>query len=413
MKARPESIYDAFKSASSRGGTFNPAASPWYERVGFVVGAPRSGTTWLQQLLLCHPQITTGGESHLFCEVIPAMFENFAYPDGTSHLSTWVSEAELVTAARAFCDAVFTAQRNGTRPDATLVLEKTPDHMQQSALQARVYPDARYVHIIRDGRDSAGSQLELWSRLTTEYTNAARVAKGWADAVRDVRAHFADLCYLELRYEDVVRDTPGALSQIFDHFGLASDAALCEAAAAFGKAPVHTAPNSATVGIRKHAGDPLAERAVARAAGDLLVELGYATADEVARLRELRSRATVLADARDAASATVDRVRRYVTSRGKRGAAAAVKKTQRSDVIAVMRDVADAITRGDDTGLAKLLMGDGLTATELLARIGGWRLTQRRVVNTNALLTFVDDAGSRAVLQLRVDGARASDATLL
>lgn len=38
--------------------------------VVFLVGSPRSGTTWVQRLLASHPQIQTGQESHLFAAYI-------------------------------------------------------------------------------------------------------------------------------------------------------------------------------------------------------------------------------------------------------------------------------------------------------------------------------------------------------
>ena len=66
-EARRDSIYDAFVDPTTRAAAFDPSASPLYGRVAFVVGAPRSGTTWLQQLLYVHPDVATGGESHLFC----------------------------------------------------------------------------------------------------------------------------------------------------------------------------------------------------------------------------------------------------------------------------------------------------------------------------------------------------------
>src|SRR4051812_17051709 len=41
------------------------------DRPVFVVGAPRSGTTWLQQLLVAAPQIVGGHESQFFVELAP------------------------------------------------------------------------------------------------------------------------------------------------------------------------------------------------------------------------------------------------------------------------------------------------------------------------------------------------------
>src|SRR5689334_13433315 len=91
LSARRETIYDALAQAQTRTAPFDPQASPLFGRMCFVVGAPRSGTTWLQQLLYAHPLVATGGETHLFCEVLPAAFDNFNLPDPTSNLRTWVS----------------------------------------------------------------------------------------------------------------------------------------------------------------------------------------------------------------------------------------------------------------------------------------------------------------------------------
>ena len=361
-EAKPESIYDAFVAPTSSPATFDPTRSPLYGRVAFVVGAPRSGTTWLQQLLYTHPDLATGGESHLFCEGLPEVFGNFAHPNGMSHLSTWVSRAELLTAARAFCDQIFEAQRAHTRPAARMVLEKTPNHRLQAALQAELYPDGRYVHIVRDGRDATASQRELWGAATDEYGDAERAALSWAASVRDVRAHCGALAYLELRYEDIVTDTEAALGTIFDHLGLDHDAALRRAAMEFGRAPVHTSPASPTVGVRKHAGDALAEREVARAAGDLLVELGYATRDEVAR----------------AAAQRVPRAKKIRRPR-RRVDAASVRR--------VADDLAASLIDGGDEAFAKLT---------------GARLTQRRVVGDAATLTFVTAGAERVVLRVVV-----------
>ncbi|HVT76367.1 MAG TPA: sulfotransferase, partial [Acidimicrobiales bacterium] len=363
VEARRESIYDAFADPAQRSATFDPATSPLYQRLAFVVGAPRSGTTWLQQLLYVHPDVATGGESHLFCEGLPALFANFEHPNGMSHLSTWVARPELVTAARAFCDHVFETQRAATRPDARMVLEKTPNHRLQAALQAALYPDAHYVHIIRDGRDATASQRELWGATDAEFADADRSAAAWAASVRDVRAHFGSLAYLELRYEDVVADTPGALARIFDHLGLASDDALCAAAAEFGRAPVHTSPQSPGVGVRKHAGDALAERAVAVAAGDLLVELGYATAEEVR-----------------AAAAQRPRPPRRRLGRRRGG-------DDDGTVRRVADDVAAGLVAGTDASFAHLADA---------------RLTQRRVMGDAATLTFVTTQSERVVVRVVV-----------
>ena len=418
--ARAESIYDAFRSASGRSGSFDPSTSALFRRVGFIVGAPRSGTTWLQQLLLVHPLVATGGESHMFCddEGVAPLFRNFDHPDRMSHLRTWVSEAELLSAARAFCDTVLETQRAGTRADATIVVEKTPNHRLQAALQARLYPDGRYVHIVRDGRDATSSQRQLWGRRDRTFADPDTTARAWADAVRDIRQHFGALAYLELRYEDVVRDTAAALAKIFDHLELPHDAELREAAASFGRAPVHTWPTSADVGVRKHEADRLAARATARVAGDLLVELGYADRSEVERLRRTRSVATARADV---AAGTARRWRRAVSAvfaaRGRR--AVARRRAAASAAIALADALAEALLTSDEPAVARALAPhavlDGGRATgveavarSLVERFGGHRAAHRGVVDNMALLTLLSGNGDRAVLRVREEQGLAS-----
>lgn len=418
MQGRHESVYEAQKNAAQREATFDPTTSPLYEKVAFVVGAPRSGTTWLQQLLLVHPLIATGGESHIFCEGLPAIFDNFAYSDETSHLSTWVAEGELVTAAREFCDQVFGAQLRGSRPGAEVVLEKTPNHRKQAALQAKIYPDARYVHIVRDGRDVAASQHSMWKgqRGGGEYTSVRRVAEGWAEAVRDIRTSFGHLGYLELRYEDVVADTPGALAQIFEHLRLPYDDELCRDAASFGDAPVNTAPGSVDVGVRKHQGNVLAERSVAIAAGDLLVEFGYATEAEVARMKSQRNRETLVADARDTSAQLLETAGDKLTEarvklrrRNKQRAARPIK--------ALNDAFAAALAADDATKLAATLSSnvklDGTTtpaadaAEQLLTKLKGTRSVSRRAADGFGQITLLGDDGTRFLVRVQVKDGKA------
>ncbi len=423
LTVRPETIYDSFAKARARTTTFDASLSPLFGRVGFVVGAPRSGTTWLQQLLFTHPLVVTGGESHLFCEGLQGVFDNFFDADKVVNLGTWVSEAELVGIARAFCDGVFLAARAGTRPDAQVIVEKTPNHRMQAALQAQLFPDGRYVHVIRDGRDATASQRRNWARSTREFAHAGEMAKAWAAEIHDIRVHMGGLAYIELRYEDVITDTPGALAAIFDHLGLPHDRALCEAAADFGRAPVHTYPSSAEVGVRKHRGDTLAERSVARAAGDLLTELGYADAAEVARLRQIRTPATLMLDSRDAALAGLRRVRaartKVETKRRRRA-----KRREAAPATALAVEFSRAVEAADEFALAALLSPSvkvngspaenaKSAAAEVLKAIGGSRTARRAIAEGLAQVTCVTPEGKRVVVRLKPDGVVASEVDLL
>ena len=405
-----ETLMDHFRLVGQRPTAFDPTASPLKGRLAFVVGAPRSGTTWLQQMLLVHPEVVTGGESHLFCEVLPPAYEAFANPDPTSDLSTWVTAAELDGAVRAFCDTLLGAAL-ANRPSARVVVEKTPDHRLQAALQARLYPDAAYVHLIRDGRDAAGSANALWGRRSREFSDPGEVAARWRDAVLDIRLHLGGLRYLEVRYEDLVTDPAGRLKDVLDHLGLVANAELRQEMAAFGRAPVNVAPTAGAVGER--ARNDVVTREVARVAGPLLVELGYARGEDLRPLQATRSTTTVAFDVRRAG-------RRAVRSVGSAGTRVSRAKQawwvrRRDRTRWVCNRLVEAVANGEEASIeARLgprveLAGmprTGTPAHDLLVSLRGLDVSRIEAEPGAALVTFTGPDDERVVVQVRTGRKR-------
>ncbi len=280
-----ETLYELFERLRAQNtdpaaAPFDPATSPLHRRAVFLVGAPRSGTTWLHQLLATHPDVATAGESHLFCEGLGELLTNHDDPDPYMKLDTWVGRGELVTLIRGLVDGLFLRMQARARAGATRVLDKTPNHVPHAARLAEVYPDAAFVHIIRDGRDAAASAQDLWS-FDESWRTHGRVAARWREAVVDVRTHLAGRWYHEVRYEDLVADTPHHLAAILRHLELEHDDTFVTEAASFGRTPVNVRPSRSEVGIRKWGDlDHDLEREIVVAAGDLLVELGYLDPDE-------------------------------------------------------------------------------------------------------------------------------------
>jgi len=104
--------------------------------------------------------------------------------------------------------------------------DKTPLYMQQLPLLERLFPDALWVHLVRDGRDAALSFLELpegfsgktWAQPRTVAQFAAR----WRTEILAARrlGRHAGSRYLELRYEDLVAEPERELRRICDHASL-------------------------------------------------------------------------------------------------------------------------------------------------------------------------------------------------
>jgi hypothetical protein len=99
--------------------------------------------------------------------------------------------------------------------------DKTPLYMQHLRLLERLFPDARYVHLLRDGRDAALSYLAMPEGIVTRSWSTPRDAAGfacqWATEVGAARAlgrRVGPGRYLEVRYERLVAEPEEELGAI-------------------------------------------------------------------------------------------------------------------------------------------------------------------------------------------------------
>ena len=187
----------------------------------FVVGVGRSGTTLLRLLLDAHPDLAmtpeTGwlgaalevwrAESHE--PLRSALIGAPNWPDmeiGEVELDEVISNQVPQERLRALYMA-YAARFNVRR-----VGDKTPLHGGRMVKILEALPEARFIHIIRDGRDVAVSHRELWFGPGRDAGNAAAF---WMWHLREIRqqAQFVPH-YLEVRFEDLVTNTESVLRQI-------------------------------------------------------------------------------------------------------------------------------------------------------------------------------------------------------
>jgi hypothetical protein len=196
----------------------------------FLVGSPRSGTTWLQLLLSQHPEVSTCKETYLFGylhHVAETWVLHKANPRGLG-LQAVLSEGEFVSLLREF--AVSVLDRIG---DGSVILEKTPYHARLADLILRIIPEAWFIHLVRDPRAVTSSLMSAGGSWGSHWvsTNAARNARRWighVSAGREIRQMTTR--YLEVRYEDLLSDGSAYLSHILSWLELEGDPNFCERA---------------------------------------------------------------------------------------------------------------------------------------------------------------------------------------
>ena len=205
----------------------------------FIVGVGRSGTTMLRLMLDAHPDLAIPPETHFVPELIDAV-DGGALPQQAvevmQSVRQWgdlhLEEAEILERLEAVEDfnsgnalrAFYTiySERQG-KPRWG---EKTPAYVRRMRLIEGALPEARFIHVIRDGRDVA---LSRWKRTLGEGKRAPadQVAEGWQRRIRRAQNQGRRLAhYLELRYEDLVTDTEANLRRICEFIELPWDPSI-------------------------------------------------------------------------------------------------------------------------------------------------------------------------------------------
>lgn len=193
----------------------------------FVVGASRSGTTLLRLMLDAHPEVAIGPETHFIPEAV-AVCRDAVDRRGT-FLTTLLSHprfADHQISSEELHAAVYELEEFGVTSGLRAFYriyaqrfakprwgDKTPQYLRHMALVQEAVPEARFVHLIRDGRDVALSR----NRAGVLAADPGESARRWVRAIRRARRGAKDLTpgsYLEVRYEDLVTDPTRTLERI-------------------------------------------------------------------------------------------------------------------------------------------------------------------------------------------------------
>jgi hypothetical protein len=274
----------------------------------FVCGCPKSGTTWVQLMLDRHPEVSCAGESQLV--VLVQKFSRLIEDHNTfqrqrnetifGDVPGLAPFPEIAHDDERWLYAQMIARllgRTVRKPGVRAIGDKTPNVADHLGWLRGVLREAKFIHVIRDGRDVAVSGWHHLHRTSPDEQLAQKlvfrdyavlVAQLWRETIERARTVAADMPdrYLEVRYEELQTDPDRELERMLGFLGVAQDAAVrqdCIAASRFetltGRAPGR---EDARAFLRKGVSgdwrnwfDPELAAAFAAAAGPLLIALGY------------------------------------------------------------------------------------------------------------------------------------------
>ena len=171
--------------------------------IALVLGCARSGTSILGELIGSHPDVRYKHEAH-------SIWNKAGLGENESHRLT----AEHAT------DKIKRKIRRRfefEKGQANLFVEKCPRSVLRSPFIREIFPEAKLVHIFRDGRDVACSLLPgigadewkhlkppNWQQLFEQEKGIIRCAKAWNTIIDIALADLADVPHLAIQYEKFV-----------------------------------------------------------------------------------------------------------------------------------------------------------------------------------------------------------------
>ena len=205
----------------------------------FLVGCSRSGTTLLQSLLAAHPDIASFRESKFFHYGIPeyeprrlalGLISRRLKPRMEIYFRDELERPELLKrlpqlillgyyTRRFMAIMSLLTQEQGKQ----IFLEKTPDHIYQIDYIEKLIPEARFIHLVRNGVDVVASLYEVTNKYPKPWGGARTIDRcldDWKRAIEATRRHIHQPNHHLVQYEVLVENPRPVLEHLCEFIGI-------------------------------------------------------------------------------------------------------------------------------------------------------------------------------------------------
>lgn len=195
-----------------------------------IFGAPRSGTTYVMEILNAHPAVHITNEAKLFIwthRTLRSLDDPAVSGCHADELRQYL-KLELAEVVRNFYRKLW--------PSASVWGDKYPHYASagREPLLHRIvelYPGAKFIHVIRDGRDVVASLLRKRDPSGEPWASFDKAHYIWNSHVMTghrVAKDAAPGTALELRYEDLIADEVAHARALCDFIGIDCNSRVIE-----------------------------------------------------------------------------------------------------------------------------------------------------------------------------------------
>lgn len=199
--------------------------------MAFIVGCGRSGTTLLQTMMNSHPNIVSTPECFFVILLYPRFgkLTRWTEKDITEFadalysmpgFALWLMDRETLTGAMRsvmdyadyvlMCKIVYYLMRKD-KENVRVLVDKNPSNSLFTDKLLKIFPEARFIHIIREPRDCVNAHIKRFNKKNTFFL--AWYWKGFNAAIEKVKQKGKDK-FLTVLYENFVRETEQTMKGI-------------------------------------------------------------------------------------------------------------------------------------------------------------------------------------------------------